>query len=96
MKFFPDPYHIWWPIAVKYEATPGDKLPESTVLSVCRDPKCGVYGTQTVPGQCELAQIQQLTLCMDAAELTMMMDSQVSCKRWACRRDVVFRPSGKA
>jgi hypothetical protein len=66
MEFFPDRYHSWWPIAVKQESTPGDDLVESTILSVCLDPQCGVYGTRRLSGHCDLTQIQELTLRLDA------------------------------
>ena len=66
VEFFPDRYHNWWPIAVKQESIPGDDLVESTVLSVCLDPKCGVYGTRRLSGCFDLTQIQQLTLRLDA------------------------------
>ena len=96
MEFLPDPYHIWWPIAVKFEGTRGGQRVESTVLSVCRDPKCGTYGTRRVSGHYDLVQIQQLTLCTEAAELAIMPDPGATRKRGACPMTDVFLPRGEA
>jgi len=94
MEFFPDGDHMWWPIALKREGTNEGRLAETTVLSVCRDPECGVFGTQRVLGEFELYQIQQMTLCIDALELSQMMDEESPPKRWNCRVNEIIKPPG--
>jgi len=96
MEFFPDEDHMWWPIAVKREETHKGHPVESTVLSVCRDPECGVFGTQRLLGDLELYQIQQMTLCIDALELTQIMDGESPRKRWNCRVNEIIKPAGQS